>query len=186
MQSLRKSSGTFRADDPTPLLDIAEMGSGNSENLGKGRETHFIRFSKTGQGSSKRQRPAHQGCQVLRRFPTRYPLRTLSSHVRLPPRRRPSGRSRRRVPGRWLDMRRSDELPDNPSSRRSRPVSQLAAGLNRWLWYVDDGEAFQDQLDEDFPTSLIVPALGLLDDETARLEHRTLSEVPEVRASCTR
>lgn len=54
MQSLGETSRSFRTHTPAPLLNIAEMGPGNAEKLGKGRETHFIGFSNARERSSKR------------------------------------------------------------------------------------------------------------------------------------
>ena len=46
VQRLGEASGSFRADAPATLLDIAEMGSRDPEKLRKGREAHFIGFSR--------------------------------------------------------------------------------------------------------------------------------------------
>jgi hypothetical protein len=59
MQSSGETSGSFRTYAPPTLLDIAEMGPGNAEKLGKGREAHFIGFSNTRERSPKRQRSPH-------------------------------------------------------------------------------------------------------------------------------
>ena len=159
LQGLGEAGGSLRTDASATLLDVAEMGSRNPEKLRKGREAHLIGFSNTREGSPKRQRPPHQRLQVLRRLPTRRLLRPLSSHVCSPLRRRPSGRSRRRAPDRWLDTPHSAESLDTPASRpssRGRGNQELIARPRApRLLQVDPESKLLHDVRGDFPELLL-------------------------------